>query len=291
MEKNKILASHTVPTLDIPQRLSDYAIGIFSEIPSRKGIKKAIKKGLIHIDNKTGNSADWIKGGECLSLSADTTTMPPLAIDLQIIYEDHLLAVIYKPSNILVSGNHNRIIVRALPHNLKSSDAIDALPYPLPVHRLDYETAGVLLVAKTRTAYKNLQQQFYDHTIQKKYIAICQGKLRPSGIINAPIDNKEANTEYKCLQTIDSDKYGPLSLVAFYPITGRTHQIRIHAASIDCPILGDKLYGLNRRKYNYDKSHLLLAQEISLTHPDNRRLTLSVGLPRRITRFFPDYRT
>jgi len=279
-------ATHHVEDMPVPQRLSDYAIGIFEKIPSRKGIKKAIKKGLIYIDHRVGNTGDWIRGGEEIVLYQDQSKYKTLFYDIEVLYEDDQMAAVYKPAEMLVNGNHHFTLERALPHNLTQSERVDAFDHPLPVHRLDFETAGIVLVAKTRLAFAHLQGQFNNKMIKKKYLAICCGLMDKDGIMSLPIEDKKAVTRFELMDTIDSHKYGRLSLAAFYPITGRTHQIRIHTASIGCPILGDKLYA-NLESPAYHKCHMLLAQSISCTDTYGRAISISIRPPKRMIRFFP----
>lgn len=278
-------ATHIVESMTEAQRLSDYVVGIFEQISSRKGIKKAIKKGLVFVNNRVGHTGDWIQGGEEIVLYKEQTKSKVLQYDIRVLYEDDEMAAVYKPAEILVNGNHHFTLERALPYNLMPSYGIDSFSHPLPVHRLDFETAGIVLIAKTRRALTYLQEQFMNHTIEKKYLAICCGRVEKSGIINNPVENKEAVTKFELLDEIDSKKYGSLSLVAFYPVTGRTHQIRIHAAGMGSPILGDKLYhkGVNQ---NYTKCHMLLAQSISFINPAKNKLVLSSPIPKRMLRFF-----
>ncbi|MEM6317104.1 MAG: RluA family pseudouridine synthase [Bacteroidota bacterium] len=227
-----------------PTRLSDYAVGIFPQIPSRKGIKKAIKRGEIHCNGIVGQTGTWVKGGDQLTLvELDEKPRKIYQLALDIVYEDDELAVILKPAGLLVSGNQFHTVQNALPFNLQPSESVDAYQLPKPIHRLDHATSGLLLVAKTRSAHQHLAQQFKEKTIQKKYQAIVVGQpKKPEGAINEPIDGKEAHTFYKVVKTVPSLKVKHLSLMNLFPQTGRTHQLRIHLADLGHPILGDTLY-------------------------------------------------
>ena len=140
-----ILHRHLVPINIKDVRLSDYAIGIFPQIPSRKGLKKAIKNGQVYIDGLQANTGNWVETGQKIELVALDRKPPKIyPLDLPIIYEDDQLAVIQKPAGIVVSGNQFHTIQNALLHNLAPSKAIDAFQLPRPVHRLDHATSGLL---------------------------------------------------------------------------------------------------------------------------------------------------
>lgn len=176
------------------------------------------------------------------------------------------MAVINKPAGITVSGNSFKTIFNALPYNLKESTEPDALFKPTPVHRLDNQTSGILLIAKTKTAQIELGKQFENKTIQKNYGAIVVGAIYKNCTINLPIENKEAFTYFETIEVIKSLKFKELTYLKAIPKTGRTHQIRIHLASIEHPILGDKLYGYKEMLHK-GKGLFLAATEIAFLHP------------------------
>lgn len=183
------------------------------------------------------------------------------------------MAVINKPAGITVSGNTFKTVANALLHNIKRSSEPDALYSPTPVHRLDNQTSGLLLIAKTKTAQIELGNQFKNKTIQKKYCAIVIEKVHTNQTINTPIENKEAETSFEIIKVINSLKFKNLSCLKVSPKTGRTHQIRIHLASIGHAILGDKLYG-NKETTHKGKGLFLCASEIMFLHPKTFKTTL-----------------
>jgi len=263
-----ILNTHIVPTVINRVRLSDYGIGIFPQIPSRNGLKKAIKNGQIYVDGIKGDTSTWVETGQKIDL-IELDKRPPkiYPLDLSVLYEDEQLAVIRKPAGILVSGNQFRTIQNALLDNLRISTAVDAFQLPRPVHRLDYATSGLLLIAKTTSANIHLSQQFEKKTIQKRYQAVVIGQLvKQKGLITTKIDNKEAITKYEVIQTVPSLKTGHLSLLNLYPLTGRTHQLRIHSSNLGHPILGDKLYHQEMPLLK-GKGLFLAAVELTFEHP------------------------
>lgn len=262
-----ILETHIVPENVSNIRLSDYAIGIFSIIPTRKGMKKAIKKGSVYIDGQVATTGRWVVSGQVIQLME--LVQKPLKVyqlDLQVIYEDNEIALLNKPSGIVVSGNQFRTIQNALPNNLFNSTAVDAFPCPLPVHRLDYSTSGLLLIAKTQSARRVLGTAFELRRIQKEYQALVIGKTPDQGVMEEPIKQKESQTTFKTLGTVPSLKNGYLSLVQLFPLTGRMHQLRIHLSDAGFPILGDKLYGTSGMILK-GKGLFLCAVGLQFMHP------------------------
>ena len=191
------------------------------------------------------------------------------------------MAVINKPAGITVSGNTFKTVANALLHNIKRSTQPDALFIPTPVHRLDNQTSGLLLVAKTKTSQIELGNQFKNKTIQKKYCTIVIGKVHTNQLINTPIEEKDAETNFEIIKIVKSLKYDTLSCLKVTPKTGRTHQIRIHLASIGHPILGDKLYG-NKETLHKGKGLFLCAGEIKFLHPKTyKTIELKINIPRK----------
>ena len=203
-----------------------------------------------------------------------------------IIYEDEAMAVLSKPAGMLsVPGKTDDDSVAAW--------AQRRWPGALLVHRLDMLTSGILLAAKTMEVYQQLQQQFTDRTVKKKYLAIVEGSpAKEHGIIDLPLasdpmnrplqvvdpeNGKRAITEYRVLQA------GQHSLLALWPHTGRTHQLRMHCAhpeGLGCPIVGDELYGRKADRL------YLQAQAISFVHPTTEK-RMHFELPYPFEQFLP----
>ncbi len=265
---SRILQSHIVPKEVERIRLSDYAPGVFTEfIPSRKGIKKAIKRGAIHVDGAPAESGRWVKPGQKIELVEEDKNLPkPFSLPLEIVYEDDFLAVVNKPAGLVVSGNQFRTLQNALPTNLRTSSEKDALQQMRPVHRLDSLTSGLVLIAKTALACQELGRQFELKTVKKRYQTIVMGNIASEGNIQTPIDGKEAHTDFYRLYQVPSLRNEYLSLLDVFPQTGRTHQIRIHLSSIGHPILGDKLYGPPENTLK-GKGMFLCATELNFLHP------------------------
>jgi RluA family pseudouridine synthase len=227
----------------------------------------------------------WLQPGQKIEL-LETKNKPPKAFDmkLEVIFEDESLAIIHKTAGISVSGNKYKTIQNTLISNLHNSKEPDALKWPRPVHRLDYGTSGLLLIAKTTSALAQLGRQFEERKIKKTYRAIVLGKLNDEGIITEQIDGKEAVTNYKVVSKVRSLYTDWVSLVEVYPETGRTHQIRIHMAHIGHPVLGDSKYG-KEMKLLKGKGLFLAAIGLTLNHPVTNKLTsFSIEMPEKFTK-------
>ena len=204
--------------------------------------------------------------------------------ELTVLYEDEYLLVIDKPSGFLsVPGKNIKDSVY-----LRIKERYPEADGPLLVHRLDMSTSGVLLIAKSEYIYVKLQQQFIKRSIKKRYIAVLAGKLENnSGKIDLPLRvdlndrprqlvcydyGKKATTQWKRVKSTNSE-----TMVAFYPITGRTHQLRVHAAHVsglNTPIKGDDLYGKKAKRL------FLHAQKLEFVHPiTKKKVIVSAPLP------------
>lgn len=286
----QLIETHIVPKLEKPIRLQEYAVGIFNLLPTKSGIKKAIKKKLILVDGKATSTAKFISGKEIIELykSKENNIFKRLKLDLEILFEDDYLAIIYKPAGVVVNGNKFVTIANALAQNLKRSNLSDAVK-PQPIHRLDYPTSGLLLIGKTSSSIIALGKLFENKEIQKIYFAITINQMYQAGIINLPIDTKSASTEFSVLKSINSKRFGCLNLVKLNPKTGRKHQLRKHLLSIGNPILGDKKYFSENKVLN-GKGMYLHASTLKFIHPFTReKIEITKKLPKKFTSIFPDF--
>ncbi|CAM1346730.1 RluA family pseudouridine synthase [Tenacibaculum insulae] len=282
-----ISETHKVPSLEKSIRLQEYGVGIFKTIPTKSGLKKAIKKELILVDGKIATTALFINGNELIELykTGENTTFKQFNFPLEILFEDDYLAIIYKPSGILVSGNSFATIDNALLQNLTKSTLINAVR-PRPVHRLDYPTSGLLLIGKTSASIIALNQLFENKEIEKTYHAITIGKMEKKGVINTPIDTKNAFTRYEVLKTVLSKRFDTLNLVKLTPKTGRKHQLRKHLLSIKNPILGDKEHCINELILN-GKGLYLHASTLKFKHPFTKeQINITKALPKKFNKIF-----
>ena len=270
MNKVHTIECHIVPAGIEEVRLSDYAANVLMSIPSRKGVKKAIKRGAVLVDGKRGETGTWVKAGQKIEfIHVDQTPRKLFPLELDVCYEDEYLAVLVKPAGYPVSGNQYRTITNALAHNLKTSTESGALQQMYPVHRLDSATSGLLLIAKTHPTIIYLGRAFEQKEIQKTYQAVVIGKVDGEGIINQMIDGKAAETHFRSLGHCNSLRSQHLSLLELQPITGRTHQLRIHLQQKGWPILGDKLYSPPELLFK-GKGLFLSAISLSFIHPINK---------------------
>ena len=286
----QLTETHIVQKQENPIRFQEYGVGIFNTIPTKSGIKKAIKKGLIFIDENLATTSKYISGGEKIELfeSEKSSTFKRLKLDLEVLFEDDYLAIIYKPAGILVSGNKFITIANGLSQNLKKSNQSDAVK-PQPIHRLDYPTSGLLLVGKTSTSIQSLSKLFENKKIQKTYFSITINKMNNKGSISSSIDNRKSLTDYEVLESVKSERFEFLNLVKLSPKTGRKHQLRIHMLSIGNPIFGDKEYFLEN-KILKGKGLYLHAASLDFTHPITReKLTISKELPKKFRKIFPNF--
>ena len=234
---------------------------------SRSKIKSLIEKGLITV-NKFKKDPDYkLELNDKISINQKSEESSKLSgedIKLNIVYEDEDILIINKPAGLVVhpgAGNKSGTLVNALIHYCGNSlSTIGDSSRPGIVHRIDKDTSGLLVIAKNDAAHLNLAKQFEEHTINRKYIALCWGKLKPTAgklvslisrsnknrikMMSSKIKGKEAITNYKTIETY-FDKKGDTyaSLVECKLETGRTHQIRVHLTEKGNSIIGDKLYG------------------------------------------------
>jgi RluA family pseudouridine synthase len=245
-------------------------------------VKKAIKRGEVLLNRSVAHGGTWLKTGDIIQILDLENKIPKsYELDIPIVFEDNHIAVVNKPAGLIVSGNQFKTLYNTLAHNLTPSTAPNKLPYPLPTHRLDNQTQGLVLIAKTKSARIRLGEMFAQKEIFKRYHAIIMGRIpqekQAIGIIAQDIDGKKAITELSVISETRSLKNNWLSLVSVSPKTGRTHQIRKHLMSLGTPILGDKLYS---EKTIRNKGLFLCATDLIFNHPaTNLPLNISIDLP------------
>ncbi|MEM7659903.1 MAG: RluA family pseudouridine synthase [Bacteroidota bacterium] len=279
---------HIVPPLSNPVRLSDYGVGIFGSVPTKSAWKKAIKKQWVTVEEVMGTTGTFLRGGERIRLVIPEAAPPKkqLILPLRVLWEDAHLALVHKPAGIVVSGNRWKTIANALPQNIEPSSLPDATRSQ-PIHRLDYPTTGLLLVGKTSSSIRALNQLFAEQQVEKTYLAVTIGKMEGQGTIATDIDGKPAKSTYVVQASVPSERFGQLNLVRLLPHTGRTHQLRIHLASIGHPILGDRDYGREPLILK-GKGMYLHAYALRFVHPfSGKALLVADELPEKFGKIFP----
>ncbi|HEX4770381.1 MAG TPA: RluA family pseudouridine synthase [Bryobacteraceae bacterium] len=230
---------------------------------SRSRLQSWVKDGRVHIGSNPVRAAYLLKGGE--QIDVDPAALPPLQAEaedlpLKILYQDSDVIVINKPSGMVVhagAGHSRGTLVNALLHHFGSLSSVSGEMRPGIVHRLDKETSGALVVARTDEAHRSLAAQFESREVEKVYLALVHGNVEPpQGQITLPIardpvrrtrmttklqSGRSALTTYKTRETL-----GNFTLLEVRIGTGRTHQIRVHMSSLRHVIVGDKTYGAPR---------------------------------------------
>jgi 23S rRNA pseudouridine1911/1915/1917 synthase len=265
---------------------------------SRSRIQKLIRQGLATVDGivilKTGYP---LEGGEQITLfipAPETSSLIPEDIPLDIIYEDEHCLLINKTADMVVhpSAGHNQgTLVHAILGYAPDLKGIGEEKRPGVVHRLDKDTSGLIIFAKHDQAHQWLQTQFKDRNVEKTYYAITEGRPpTPSGRIEAGIGRDPKNRqrmavlpEGKSREAItlyhELERFEEHTLLELKPITGRTHQIRVHLAFIDAPVLGDKVYGKRKVSLSVPRQ-MLHAGQLRITLPGNQKASeFSAPLP------------
>jgi RluA family pseudouridine synthase len=224
-------------------------------------------------------TGDWIEEGQEITLlKQETKPKKVFKLELEVVWEDDYLAVVNKPEGIPTSGNYFRTVENALPYNITPSTLIDALPYPLPVHRLDNPTSGLLIIAKTRTTQTILSRDLELKKIRKVYLALVQGHTPDDIIYSDALDGKPASTEIQLLRHLEIGGK-PFSIIKALPATGRTHQIRKHLSLHAYPIAGDKEYGEGDEP-GLSSGLFLTAIGLDFSHPvSGTSLSLEIAWP------------
>ncbi len=271
---------------------------LLKNIPShtRSYIKNMIIDGKVMVNGKTETKAGFeVKANDVVEFELlDPIPLEAKAEDipLDIVYEDNDLLVINKPQGMVVHPaikNYEGTLVNALLYQVKDLSGINGVMRPGIVHRLDKDTSGLLLVAKNDFAHNSLSKQIQEKTCKRYYIALVQNRMKEdSGEIKTNIgrdpknrlkmavvkEGKVADTFFKVLKN-----YVGYSLVEFELKTGRTHQIRVHSAYINHPIVGDKLYNPNKCKFDV-VGQMLHAYKIKFNQPSSGKLLeFEVPLP------------
>ena len=272
-------------------RLDRYLAARLPEL-SRTRIQELIAEGRAQVNGKPAKAAHHIAAGERVEFEVvprPSLDAQPEAIPLEILYEDAQVVVVNKPAGLTVhtgAGHARGTLVNALVHRFRQLSGVSGPLRPGIVHRLDKQTSGVLVVARTDAAHRNLADQFRNRTVGKTYLALVHGRVvKDTGSINAPVardlkrrtrmttrraGGREAQTDWRVLARLDG-----FTLLAAQIHTGRTHQIRVHFSSQANPVVGDTLYGAPREPRAGRTTlaplgrNFLHAARISFLHPES----------------------
>jgi 23S rRNA pseudouridine1911/1915/1917 synthase len=279
------------------QRLDKFLVSCLPEY-SRSRLQGLIKDGFVRVDGdiayKTGQKLDKGTVVEVRIPPPEPSALTPESIPLEIIFEDEEVMVINKPAGMVVhpaAGHSSGTLVHAAIAHAPEIEGIGGVRRPGVVHRLDKNTSGVIIFAKNDAAHRWLQDQFRSRRVEKTYLALVDGKPPTSrGRIEAPIGRdphhrkymaivvpgkgREAISEYNTLES-----YPEHTLLEVHPVTGRTHQIRLHMNFLGCPVVGDSTYGQQKSSLPL-KRHFLHASRIRIALPeDSEPHTFEAPLP------------
>jgi 23S rRNA pseudouridine1911/1915/1917 synthase len=275
-------------------RLDRFLSGCLPDV-SRNRVQALVRDGQVQVNDGALKAGVRLRSGDVVRVNlppAPDMTPAPEAIPLAVLFEDEHLAVIDKPAGLVVhpgDGNESGTLVNAM---LSRWPEVALLEDRLGiVHRLDKDTSGLLVVARSAPALADLMRQFRERTVAKAYIALLESTPRTAtGVVDAPIARdpnqrkrmavvaagRAAVTEF---EVIDSRFAEGRALVRLHPLTGRTHQLRVHMAFIGCPIVGDRVYGLRRQRVGL-RRQFLHAAELAFDHPETgERLHFTSPLP------------
>ena len=274
-------ATRRVPEALAGLRLDKALAHMFPE-HSRNRLQRWLRDGHVSLDSHSAKPKQKIWGGEQIEIrpqpGPSDTAHRPERIALDIVYEDDDILVINKPAGLVVhpgSGNWKGTLLNALLHH---SPQLAAIPRAGIVHRLDKDTSGLLVVAKTLTAQTELVRQLHARTVKREYLALVHGAVRAGGEVNARVGRDPRNrtrmavvpagrsalTRYKVAK-----RFAHASLLECSLDTGRTHQIRVHMQSLGHPLVGDPVYRGGRREVEHArfKRQALHAARLEFTHP------------------------
>lgn len=283
-----------------PERLDHY---LPSQLPeySRSRIQTFIRDSRITVDGiPAKKSGQILFQGQRIEISIPedkTTNLIPENIPLDILYEDDQTIVINKPAGMVVhpaAGHTTGTLVHAVLAHCSDLKSFGGEIRPGVVHRLDRDTSGIIVMAKNEQAHIFLQNQFRDRNVNKRYLALVDGKPpTPTGRVDAPIGRDPVHRQQMAVLPIEKarsavteyftkERFVHHTLIEAHPLTGRTHQIRVHMAFLKCPITGDTLYGYHKPTIPISR-HFLHAYRLTILLPGKEEpITLEAPLPQEL---------
>ena len=266
---------------------------------SRSRVSNLVHSGRVLVEQRHAKPSTKLKAGQIVTVLPPLikeSNLEPQNIDLSIIHEDSHILVIDKQAGIPVHpgpGHPDGTIANALLENYPNVKRVGSENRPGIVHRLDIDTSGLMVVAKTQEAHLNIARQFENRTVEKTYLALVTGTLsREEAIIDAAIgrspgdrqkmsvleNGRQAITRYKVIR-----RYTSFDLLEIRLLTGRTHQIRVHMASLGHPVAGDKIYG---KEFDHLTRQFLHSAGLQFSHPSTaKQVKYEAPLPGDIAQF------
>jgi 23S rRNA pseudouridine1911/1915/1917 synthase len=294
---------------DASQRLDVFLV---SQLPalSRSRIRALMDEGRVQVDGSARKASHHVETGEVITVEVPEELPPGVEaepIPLDVLYEDQDVAVVNKPAGMIVHpgpGVTSGTMVAALLDRFGGAAGLSSVGGPLRpgiVHRLDKETSGAIVIARTDAAHRKLVDDFRDRLVEKTYVALLHGKIKAdSGSITLPVardlrrrsrmtarrrEGREARTDWRARLRFDA-----FVLVEADLHTGRTHQIRVHFSALGCPVVGDTVYGAPRQERVGSEllpplgRNFLHAARVSFAHPrTNRRIEIRAPIPPDLT--------
>ena len=293
--KRKIKLEELIVKENNQKRLDSYVTDKLSKV-SRTTAQRLIEEEKILVNGKKQKASYKPEEGDVISIEipeAKDVELKAQDIPVPVVYEDNDIIVVNKPKGMVVhpaNGNPDGTLVNAILAMCKDSlSGIGGEIRPGIVHRLDKDTSGLLIVAKNDEAHMNMSKQIQERKVTKKYIALVRGVIaEDEATIDLPIarstkdrkkmavvfDGREAVTHFNVLE-----RFGQYTLVECILETGRTHQIRVHAAYMGHPVVGDKVYGYKNQRFKLD-GQLLHAKKLEFTHPHTgEKMSFECELP------------
>jgi 23S rRNA pseudouridine1911/1915/1917 synthase len=271
---------------------------------SRARLQSLIRGGLVRVDGAASKAAHRLRGGERVEIEVPPPadeTLTPEPVPLSIVYEDPHVLVVDKPAGMVVhpgAGRSGGTLAAAILAHAPTTAGVGGPRRPGIVHRLDKDTSGLLVVAKTPQAYDDLVEQLAARTVTRRYLAVVHGRVRANdAVVDAPIGRhptdrvkmairpagrgKRAVTRYRVLE-----RFADFTLLEVRLETGRTHQIRVHLASLGHPVVGDSVYGKPRTRSPIPlDGYALHATGLAFVHPAFRKMIeCAAPIPARIER-------